>query len=669
MKTRIFFVTLVSCVLLAFGCTTKEATSLPNIQLSKTFLAIPAGGGSVDVTVTAAEAWAFAQICNIGKDDNGSAIYAEFPAWLSCNAVSGDAGETVLTFSAAACDFGREQELQIVAGSNTQYLQIRQGTMSAVKATCQEVIDGVDGKTFTVKGVCTAIANTNYGNWYLKDDTGEIYIYGTVDANGSYNWASFNIEVGDVVEVQGPKTTYGTTVELVDVSVLQVTKSLLKLDTDAVEFPKEGGEFVVKATYKGEGVFLTQGEDWVLIRDMQCKKGVPSKIETNPADTAWISFRVLPNVDDARKGVLTLRSASGSQASEVSISVAQGSGLAAYALPYEETFLGSKGAWETQDIIPVEGVASIWTNSKDYGMVAKATKAVASQAELIGPNIDLASVSSAVLTFEHVQRYAASPAGELKLFASTDNGTSWTELQIPAYSSGKNWTYVSSGNISLKRFAGKLVMLKFQYNSSPDAYATWEIKNLKVVEGDIAPANIAELNNSATADAEVWSGTFTDAVVTYVNGKNAFIEDATGGIQLYMQDHGLVAGQTINGTVSGKVTLYNGFAELTSVDVEAATVTDGEAPVPTAMTLPALMAAYLRYQNCWVELSDVTFDTPLTLSNRNGVISSNGVTVAAYAQIKNKIEMAGTGSLICIPSRYNANLQVGVWENDHFITK
>ena len=90
-------------------------------------------------------------------------------------------------------------------------------------ATCAEVIAGPNDKTYQVTGVCTSIDNTTYGNWYLKDATGSIYIYGTLDAKGATkNFLSLGLEVGDEVTVQGPKTTYGTTVELVNVTVIKI---------------------------------------------------------------------------------------------------------------------------------------------------------------------------------------------------------------------------------------------------------------------------------------------------------------------------------------------------------------------------------------------------------------------------------------------------------------
>ena len=62
-----------------------------------------------------------------------------------------------------------------------------------------------------------------YGNWYLTDETGTIYIYGTLDAKGNEkNFLSLGIEVGDIVTVEGPKTLYGTTDELVNVTVVSL---------------------------------------------------------------------------------------------------------------------------------------------------------------------------------------------------------------------------------------------------------------------------------------------------------------------------------------------------------------------------------------------------------------------------------------------------------------
>lgn len=242
-------------------------------------------------------------------------IASKTSSWLTtASAVKGGAGEYKVEFSAEKVAGGREIELRIVAGSNTQYLRIRQGSLEASNATCAEVLAGPDGKTYRVKGTCTSIIQTTYGNWYLNDGTGEVYIYGTLDAKGAEkNFSSLGIEVGDVVEVEGPKTTYGSTIELVNVTVIKLTKSLAKLVTEDATYPKEGGEFDVKVAYKGSNFnpsVPAELRDWVSVVEVKTVEGVPTKIEKNPADTAVVTIKLGENEGADRKGQVDFASGS-----------------------------------------------------------------------------------------------------------------------------------------------------------------------------------------------------------------------------------------------------------------------------------------------------------------------------------------------------------------------
>lgn len=303
----------------------EPAGSFDNIKLSQTYLSIPTTGGSATVTVTATEEWAFVEDDTwpnvITRDKDTKEITKSEPAWLAVDKMSGDAGETVLTFSAEASDAGREFELQIKAGNNTQFIRIRQGSMAAVSATCKDVIAGPDGKTYRVKGVCTSIVQTVYGNWYLNDGTGEVYVYGTLDKDGATkNFSSWGLEVGDEIEVEGPKLTYGSTVELVDVTVIKINKSLVKVTTEPQHVAKEGGEFEVKVAYKGNGAFYSIPDDiqsWVSVSDMTYKAGTPTKIEQNPADTAIVKIAVLPNAGGDRSAKITFSSENADGSSSV----------------------------------------------------------------------------------------------------------------------------------------------------------------------------------------------------------------------------------------------------------------------------------------------------------------------------------------------------------------
>lgn len=154
-------------------------------------------------------------------------------------------------------------------------------------------------------GICTAISNTEYGNWYLTDETGTLYIYGTLDAKGGKkNFLSLGLEVGDEVTVQGPKTTYQTTVELVDVTVIKINKSLVKVDSLANSIlPEEGGEAIAYITCKGQGVSVDIPEDaksWLAI----------SSIQSSGTSTV-VKFVAAPNTGGDRSTTITFRTTDG----------------------------------------------------------------------------------------------------------------------------------------------------------------------------------------------------------------------------------------------------------------------------------------------------------------------------------------------------------------------
>ncbi len=252
MKLKYLIPSVMAALMMFVSCSDDfEPTYLGEVQLSSSYVAIPEGGGSTAVTVTATDNWT---------------IDAEkIPAWLTVAPASGGAGETTITFSAEKALDGRTAELQLNCGGKTQLINVIQGLSTVSNATCAEVIAGPDSKTYRVTGTVTSIANTTYGNWYLQDATGEIYIYGTLDAKGqTKNFLSLGLEVGDEVTVEGPKTTYNGTVELVDVTVIKINKSLIKveeIDPEDAVMPVEGGEFTVTLSNKGQGVYVTVPED------------------------------------------------------------------------------------------------------------------------------------------------------------------------------------------------------------------------------------------------------------------------------------------------------------------------------------------------------------------------------------------------------------------------
>ena len=239
-----YFLSFFALVGLLTSCSDDDAmTLLDEIQVSSSYVSIDEAGGSNTITLNAKEAWSFDA--------------EEFPEWLTVSPMNGGAGETQVTFSAPATPDGRTAILHVACADKKQTINVIQGLSVVSNATCAEVIAGPESKTYRVTGTVTRIANTTYGNWYLDDGTGEIYIYGTLDKSGkngaNNSIAAWGIEVGDIITVEGPKTVYNGTVELVDVAVVNLQKSLVNVegyDPEDATIPVEGGNVAVNLTCK-----------------------------------------------------------------------------------------------------------------------------------------------------------------------------------------------------------------------------------------------------------------------------------------------------------------------------------------------------------------------------------------------------------------------------------
>lgn len=304
--------------------------TLENIQIDQTFVTIPTSGGDVTVTIKSADDWSFDNVFEVDK------VKCPLPAWLTATATSGSAGETKVTFHAELVDGGREAAIQISAGDKKQFLTVRQGSLVASEATCAEIIAGVDGKNYRVTGTCTGIYNLQYGNWYLNDGTGEITIYGTADKNGKLankpidGTDGWKFEPGDVITVEGPRKLYGSTVELLDVTVVKVVKSMLKLLVSESTITPDAQEVEVKVAYKGSGAYANipdNAKSWVTYLETKYIAGVKTIFEKNPADTAVVKFAVAANNGATRAAAIEFSSSSSTGSTTMPFTLTQ-SGMA-----------------------------------------------------------------------------------------------------------------------------------------------------------------------------------------------------------------------------------------------------------------------------------------------------------------------------------------------------
>ena len=314
MKLKYFIPSLVAVVAALFTSCAKDndPSYLEGIRVSQSYVSLNTAGGSTEIELTANGNWEFEKIFEVKEKEGDKEVVKHYatPTWLKVNQESGAAGETKFVFSAEAGE-GRSCELIISSNGEEQRIRVIQGLVTIENASCAEVLAGPDSKTYQVTGVVTSIANTTYGNWYLNDGTGEVYIYGTLDKNGgTKNFSSWGLEVGDQITVQGPKTTYNGTVELVDVTVVKIVKSLIKVDSLTVgdvvtsELPVEGGEITAHLTCKGTGVAVeipADAKDWLGVTS--------STVGTNPT----VTFYAKNNEGGDRETTVTFKTTDGSK--------------------------------------------------------------------------------------------------------------------------------------------------------------------------------------------------------------------------------------------------------------------------------------------------------------------------------------------------------------------
>ena len=533
MKLKYIIPSFIAVIAMFTGCADdNEPTYLDNLKVSSSYVAFDVKGGTQKITVTATEDWSMDFMVPVkadSLDDEKGIVKYQVPTsqmatkenkWVKVSQLSGGAGTTDISFTVGATTATRSVTIRIKAGDKYQNIIVAQIDDSPTpESTVKDVLKGVDSKTYRVTGMCGKIINTSYGNWYMVDNEGnELYIYGTKDASGAYNWKKFNIAPGDLVTVEGARTTYKSTVEIVDATFISVKKALLLSKETNKTIDKEGKPFNITITQKGEGLSFKSDVDWMTIEPGYTvnKKG-DLVFTVNPSENA---------TGMNREGTLTFKSTKGKEESVLTVSIIQ------------------------------LGTTPVTTGG-------------------------IAGISSAIS-------------------ASTDRN--------------------------------------------------------KQVNFDVM---------------------LTDAKVTYKNGSNIFVEDATGGLLLYSGNSSLAVGDVINGRVWGAGYAYNGLPEATSLQTELAKVTKGNAPKPTEVTLAQLAADYGKYINRYILIKDATVGKTIDVKY-SGVKSAgeltdgtntfalnhqksgkyNGKNIYYYVQAAKDSKV----NVVCIPSVYKTKKQLNIWD-------
>ncbi len=331
MKLRYIFPAVIAAVAMFASCSEKENLYLDNLQVSSSYIAINAEGGEFSVDVTATEDWTMDfDVDVIGKKlDKVKGIVndttqvkqldTDANSWFTASVRQGSKGKTTVKFSAEATTASRSSNIVIKAGDKVQNLVVSQkvATTEVEVTPLVDVLSGAEGKTYRVKGVCSVISNTTYGNWYMADEDGNtLYIYGTVDASGSYNWSKFNIALGDEVTVEGIKVVYNGTIELQDATFISVKKALLACDETEKYIAMDESSFTLKLSQKGNGIYFESQADWLSF------EGNGYEADGNGNLTFTINVEN-NNTGVARTGTLRFTSTKGSEVTELPVTITQ----------------------------------------------------------------------------------------------------------------------------------------------------------------------------------------------------------------------------------------------------------------------------------------------------------------------------------------------------------
>lgn len=183
------------------------------------------------------------------------------------------------------------------------------------------------------------------------------------------------------------------------------------------------------------------------------------------------------------------------------------------------------------------------------------------------------------------------------------------------------------------------------------------------------PNSIGGIKTMVTGMVD-FKAALTNATITYVNGRNVYLQDANDAILLYLAEgHGLLAGKCYTGQVSGTATLYNGLREITSIDLSGITPTDNTIE-PQTVTLAELNDDYDAYESKYIKVVDVTTGTFNTSSSyQTTTLTQSEATLQFSAPSALSLVDNNDYDFVGFLGKYNDTPQFKIYEQSQAINK
>lgn len=279
-------------------------------------------------------------------------------------------------------------------------------------------------------------------------------------------------------------------------------------------------------------------------------------------------------------------------------------------------------------------------------------------AEMVNPTIAFTAVGDKTLYLKNTNTY--------------DNAANVTGIsKTPTYTS-------SDATVASVNEAGVVTALKkgtTTIMAKVDAEIGVNIEASTSYEVTVKDAsNVAGLKAiTSSSSVLAFTADLTDAVVTYVDGDNAYIQDASGAVYASCGSS-LTAGKKINGAVSGSIKASYQIDEITAINLDNATVTeDGDIPVAVVKTLAEIKAAGTEYDAKLVRVNGSKVTTALTDTSNGDITDDAGTTsfklVCPYTGIN--VDKDAEGSFTGFISIYNGSTyRLNIYEESQIsITK
>ena len=264
-------------------------------------------------------------------------------------------------------------------------------------------------------------------------------------------------------------------------------------------------------------------------------------------------------------------------------------------------------------------------------------------------------------------------------FATTDDLSSFTG-QTPTLTTGdetltgKSFTYSKSGDDIFSSFNEKTGVLalngnegtatvtaKFAgdgtYASTTGSYTI----SVKSVVKDIATLK-PQITSTSSSSTQSFSLKLTDAIVTYKNGNNAYVQDNTGGL-FTTGGSSLNVGDKINGIVDVKAYIRSGQRTVTSWILSSdATIEKNVEFTPEVVTVAQLNENIDKYENMQVKVVGATVNA--AMSNNQTTVSQDGEKITLFSKTSSitwELKADDYVDIVGFPCKYNKTNEICVW--------